>query len=125
MNDEELAKLQGTWQQVHYERDGVVEPVDDEEGWRPVTTLTGDRFSVTIADGSVVLEGRFTISANQDLKAIDWLDESGPYASDHPILAIYEVTDTRFAFCAAYDGAPRPSNFATRPGLVLRRMKRI
>jgi uncharacterized protein (TIGR03067 family) len=124
-DDADLTKLQGTWQQVHYERDGVVQPVDEEQGWSPVTLIAGNRFSVTIADGSVLLEGTFSHLEAQDPKAIDWLDESGPYASDHPILAIYEVTATSFAFCAAYDGAARPSRFATGPGQVLRRMKRI
>jgi uncharacterized protein (TIGR03067 family) len=125
MDDAELAKLQGTWHQVHYERDGVVEPTDEEAGWRPMTEIVGERFIVTIADGTVVLEGAFMIDATREPKTIDWLDESGPYASEHRILAVYELTDTSFAFCAAYDGAARPTSFETGPGLVLRRMERV
>jgi uncharacterized protein (TIGR03067 family) len=125
MQTDELAKLQGKWQQVHYERDGIVEPTDQEAGWRPLTEIVGERFVVTIADGSVVLQGALRIDAAREPKAIDWLDESGPYAGDHPILAVYELTDTTFTFCAAYDGAARPTSFETGPGLVLRRMERV
>jgi hypothetical protein len=59
--DDDPAKLHGTWQQVHYERDGVVQPLDEKTGWQPMTTIAGDRFSVTIGDGSVVLEGTFRL----------------------------------------------------------------
>lgn len=122
---DDLEKLQGKWQQVLYERDGIVEPADEEEGWRPLTEIVGNRFSVTIEDGSVILEGVFNIIEGQKPEAIDWLDETGPYASDHPILAVYEVSDEHFVFCAAYDGARRPTEFKTGPGQVLRRFKRI
>jgi uncharacterized protein (TIGR03067 family) len=120
----DLELLQGRWRQVHYERDGVTSPGDGEQGWQPVTEIRGQTFTVTIADGSVVLEGAFKLFAEQLPKAIDWLDESGSYASDHPILAIYELTEHSFAFCAAYDGAARPTAFKTEQGQVLRRMER-
>ena len=122
---DDLAKLQGKWLQVWYERDGVAQPIDEEAGWKPVTEIIGDRFIVSIADGSVVLEGVFKLDDTLQPKTIDWLDGAGPYASDHPILAIYELTDTSFAFCAAYDGAARPTTFETGPRRVLRRMQRV
>ena len=106
---DDMEKLQGKWRQVHYERDGIIEPTDEEEGWQPVTEIVGDRFSVTIADGSVVLEGRFEVGAERTPKEIDWLDESGSYASEHPILAVYQVTETTLTFCAAYEGGARPT----------------
>jgi uncharacterized protein (TIGR03067 family) len=103
----------------------VEEPVDDEDGWQPVTEIKGNRFSVTISDGTVVLEGSFKLLDGQSPKAIDWIDESGPYAVDHPISAIYEVTESSFTFCAAYDGAARPQRLRTERGQVLRRMERF
>jgi uncharacterized protein (TIGR03067 family) len=121
----DLVALQGRWQQVHYERDGVVEPVDEEAGWQPITEFSGTNFTVTVADGSVVLEGVFELHETQQPKAVDWIDRSGPYASDAPIAAIYELGEATFVFCAAYDGAPRPTQFKTGPGQVLRRMKRL
>lgn len=121
----DLETLQGRWQQVYYERDGVVEPSDDEAGWQPITEISGRNFTVTIADGSVVLAGVFAIFDTVTPKAVDWTDVSGPYACDHTIPAIYEVTASTFAFCAAYDGQSRPMEFRTGPGQVLRRMKRL
>jgi uncharacterized protein (TIGR03067 family) len=121
----DLARLQGRWLQIGYERDGFIEPIDDEENWQPVTEICGETFTVTIADGSTVLNGEFTLDETQDPKIIDWMDASGPIASDKPILAIYRFTETGFEFCAAYDGAPRPREFSTKTGLVLRRMRRL
>lgn len=119
------ALLQGRWLQVSYERDGIEDPHDQEAGWRPLTIISGNSFTVIIADGSTVLEGEFSLDPNQSPKTIDWLDKAGSYASDHKILAIYELTATHFVFCAAYDGHPRPTEFKTGPGQVLRRMQRL
>jgi hypothetical protein len=48
---QEIAKFQGTWKQIGYERDGVREPIDDEQNWKPRTTFIGTTFVVRIADG--------------------------------------------------------------------------
>ena len=50
---QEIDALQGTWKQIGYERDGVREPHDEEEGWEPRATFTGNTFMVTIADGDM------------------------------------------------------------------------
>ena len=121
----DLEAMQGRWQQVYYERDGVVEPSDEEAGWRPITEISGHDFTVTIADGSVVLVGVFALFDTVTPRAVDWTDVSGSYACDHTIPAIYEVTASTFAFCAGYDGQGRPTEFRTGPGQVLRRMKRL
>jgi len=53
---EEIEKLQGTWKQIAYEKDGVTESLD-EFGWEPRVTFTGDTFVVTLADGSIAIKG--------------------------------------------------------------------
>jgi uncharacterized protein (TIGR03067 family) len=121
----DLSGLQGSWLQIGYERDGLIEPIDDEKNWQPVTHISGKTFTVTIADGSTVLNGVFNIDPTQYPKTIDWIDIAGPIASDRTILAIYRLTEREFEFCAAYDGALRPKVFSTAPGLVIRRMRRL
>jgi uncharacterized protein (TIGR03067 family) len=125
MDDKDLALLQGRWLQIGYERDGIENLCDEEDGWQPLTIIAGNSFTVVISDGSTVLTGEFSIESNQKPKAIDWTDRAGSYASDHKILAIYELNATHFVFCAAYDGAPRPVEFKTNVGQVLRRMRRV
>jgi uncharacterized protein (TIGR03067 family) len=115
---EEVKKLQGTWKQIVYERDGVSEPTD-EQGWEPTVTIVGDTFVVTLADGSTPISGKFRLDPTADPKTIDWLDEVGEDAGK-TIQAIYSLEGDRFAFCAAYPGLERPTEFRTRPGQVLR-----
>lgn len=122
---EDMKMMQGRWLQIGYERDGVEEPVDNEQGWQPETEISGNTFTVRIVDGGIILGGVFKLDSTKTPKTIDWIDTSGSYASDKPILAIYELSATSFIFCAAYDGAERPTEFKTKPGQVLRRMKRL
>ena len=58
---EDLDLLQGRWSQVGYERDGIVQPIDGELDWQPQTEISGDSFTVTISDGSVILGGVFKL----------------------------------------------------------------
>jgi len=46
---EEMKKLQGTWKQIAYERDGVAEPLD-EQGWEPRVTFKAKAIGVYIGD---------------------------------------------------------------------------
>lgn len=114
----ELERLQGTWKQIGYERDGVAEPVD-ELGWGPRTTFVGDSFVVTLADGSIPIKGTFKIDPTRNPKTVDWTDTIGEDAGK-TLLAIYRLEEDRFTFCAAYPGLERPTEFKTRPGQVLR-----
>ena len=115
---EEMERLQGTWRQIAYERDGVTEPLD-EQGWEPRVTFTGDTFVVRLADGSTPIRGTFKLDPTRDPKAIDWTDTFGEDAGK-TFLAIYSLEGDRFTFCAAYPGQERPTEFRTRPGQVLR-----
>ena len=115
---EEMKKLQGTWKQIAYERDGVTEPLD-EQGWEPRVTFTGDTFVVTLADGSIPIRGTYKLDPTRDTKTIDWNDTIGEDAGK-TLLAIYSLEGDRLVFCAAYPGQERPTEFRTRPGQVLR-----
>jgi uncharacterized protein (TIGR03067 family) len=115
---EELKRLQGTWKQIAYERDGVTEPLD-ERGWDPRVTFTGDVFVVTLADGSIPIKGTFRLDPTREPKTIDWMDTIGEDAGK-TLLAIYSLEGDQLVFCAAYPGLERPTEFRTRQGQVLR-----
>jgi len=114
----EIAKFQGNWRQIAYERDGVTNPQDDEAGWAPHTTFEGTSFAVTIADGSTVIRGTFMIDPTQEPKAVDYTDTFGPDAGK-TFPAIYYFEEDRLVFCAAERGA-RPTSFKPKRGQVLR-----
>jgi uncharacterized protein (TIGR03067 family) len=115
----EMDKFQGVWRQVAYERDGVKEPQDDEQGWQPRTTFEGNSFVVTIADGSTPIRGTFKLDPTQEPKAVDYTDTFGADAGK-TFLAIYYFDGDQMGFCAAAAGLPRPTAFETKVGQVLR-----
>jgi uncharacterized protein (TIGR03067 family) len=121
---DEMKKLQGTWKQIAHERDGVKEPLDDELGWEPRVTFTDDKYVVTVADGSIPIQGTYKLDPTKDPKTIDWTDTIGEDAGK-TLLAIYYLDADRFVFCAAYPGQERPTEFRTRPGQVLRVSQRV
>jgi uncharacterized protein (TIGR03067 family) len=120
---EEMRELQGTWKQIAYEKDGSKEP-QDELGWEPSVTFVGDTFTVTLADGTIVIEGTYRIDPTGQPRAIDWTDTFGADAGK-TFPAIYIIEGDRLTFCAADDGEPRPTEFTTRPGQVLRVSQRV
>jgi uncharacterized protein (TIGR03067 family) len=115
----DLAMLQGTWQQVSMEEDGVFNPPDTLGAAGAKTTITGNGFSVTMADGHVLLAGTFELDARTEPKSITWIDTTGPDAGKR-LPASYILDGGRFVFIAADEGAPRPTEFRTRPGLTMR-----
>jgi uncharacterized protein (TIGR03067 family) len=117
-------RLQGTWRQVRYERDGIQEPLDDEQGWEPRVTFAGDTFVVTLADGSTPIKGTYRLDPTREPKAMDLTDTFGPDAGK-TFPAIYSLEEDRFTFCAAGAGQDRPTEFRTKPGQVLRVNQRL
>jgi uncharacterized protein (TIGR03067 family) len=115
---EEMEKLQGTWRQIGYERDGVPD-LADEQGWEPRVTFTGDRFEVRLADGTIAIRGTYTLDPTQEPKTVDWTDTFGADAGK-TFPAIYSLDGDQFTFCAALPGQERPTEFRTRTGQVLR-----
>lgn len=115
---EEMKKLQGTWKQIAYERDGMTAPLD-EQGWEPRVTFVGDEFVVTLADGSIPIKGTYRLDPTRSPKTVDWMDSIGEDAGK-TLLAIYSLEGDRLVFCAASPGLERPTELRTRPGQVLR-----
>lgn len=120
---EELAKFQGTWRQLSCEADGIIDP-PDEFGSAPITTFAGNTYLVTLADGTVVLAGTFTLDPTQEPKAVDWTDNCGA-DKEKTFPAIYAFEGNRLIFCAADEGMERPKEFRTRVGDTMRVHERI
>jgi uncharacterized protein (TIGR03067 family) len=117
-NDEEVAKLQGTWRQCFHEADGIRNPPDEYDAGG-ITTISGTTFTVQNLDGSVVLRGTFSIDASVTPKAIDWIDSIGPDAGK-VLPASYKLEDDTFIFIAGNDGSLRPTDFTTKIGETMR-----
>lgn len=122
--EQEIAKFQGSWKQIGYERDGVREPIDDEKDWEPRTVFTGTTFVVRIADGNIPIQGTFKLDLTRTPKAIDWTDTHGADAGK-TFLAIYSLEGDKLIFCAASEGQERPTEFRTKRGEVLRTFIRL
>jgi uncharacterized protein (TIGR03067 family) len=115
----DLAALQGSWEQVAFERDGSPDLPDDYGAPGLLTTFHRNHFSVRAADGAVLLEGEFELDAPSIPKTVDWIDATGADAGKR-LLAIYKLEDDVFVFIAADADAPRPTQFRTGPGQVMR-----
>ncbi|RAP56298.1 hypothetical protein BTJ49_13685 [Oleiagrimonas sp. MCCC 1A03011] len=124
LNQRDRALLQGTWEQTYLEADGIANPPDDEHSPPgALCSYSDDHFCVRAADGTILLEGHFTLDATTTPKSITWVDSMGAEAGQ-PLLAIYELTENEFVFVAADPGDPRPKTFRTGPGQTLRRSVR-
>lgn len=115
----DLMSLQGSWEQVYIEVDGIANPPDIHTAPGALTTISGDRFSVRTMDGALLLEGAFLLDAAAEPKSITWVDSIGPDAGKH-LPASYALNGDSFVFIAADEGAPRPTVFRTTPGLTMR-----
>lgn len=121
--DNEIAKFQGTWRQIRCEADGVENP-PDEFGSEPLTTFTDNTYVVSLPDGTVVIEGIFTLDPSQNPKAVDWSDTCGS-DKEKTFPAIYVFDGDCLTFCAADEGMERPKVFETRIGDTLRVHQRV
>lgn len=115
----DLDALQGAWEQVYLEVDGVANPSDEHTILGALTTISGNRFSVRRSDGAVLLEGMFELNAATSPKSITWIDSIGPDAGKW-LPASYTLEQDRFTFIAADQGSPRPLVFRTSAGLTMR-----
>jgi uncharacterized protein (TIGR03067 family) len=116
MTDED--RLQGTWVQTAWERDGVRNPPDPLGGAARVT-FAGNTFVVVLPDGTTAIAGTFALDPSQDPKAADWTDTFGPDAG-RTFPAVYHLDRDELRFCAADAGQPRPTSLMPGPGQVLR-----
>ncbi len=115
----DLAALQGCWEQVYLEVDGVPDPTDEYTVPGAVTVIRDNSFSVRRATGEVMLEGVFELDAGTSPKSITWIDSTGPDAGKR-LPASYHLKKDRFKFITADEGAARPTVFRTTPGLTMR-----
>ena len=120
----DLARLQGVWEQLWLEEDGVRDPPDSHGAPGARTVIAGTTFTVTTAEGAVLLRGRFELEAGHDPKAITWIDAIGADAGKR-LPASYILDGDRFVFIAADEGVRRPTVFRTRPGLTMRAFVRV
>lgn len=119
LSGRDLAALQGAWEQVALEVDGVSNPPDDLSPHGALTTFNNSNFAVHAAEGALLLEGAFTLDASATPKTIDWVDATGP-DSGKRLPAIYKLEGDLFVFIAADEGAPRPTAFRAGPGQTMR-----
>jgi uncharacterized protein (TIGR03067 family) len=115
----DLALLQGAWEQVAMEEDGVCDPPDSFGANGARTAIAGNRFSVRTAEGEVLLEGVFELDAAPSPRSITWIDSTGPDAGKR-LPASYTLEGDRFVFIAADEGAARPVVFRTGKGQTMR-----
>jgi uncharacterized protein (TIGR03067 family) len=115
----DLAALQGCWEQVYLEVDGVVGPPDEHAAPGALTIISGNGFSVRRATGEVMLEGVFELDAGTLPKSITWIDSIGADAGKR-LPASYRLERDSFTFIAADEAAARPVVFRTVVGLTMR-----
>ncbi len=120
----DLAALQGRWEQVSLEADGIADPPDPYSGPGVVLTIRGHAFHVHHPGGETLLHGVFELNAASVPKAVTWIDAIGDDAGK-PLPASYELEQDRFVFIAADAGGPRPMVFRTRMGLTMREFRRL
>ncbi|MCX7512687.1 TIGR03067 domain-containing protein [Frateuria sp. STR12] len=118
-NARDLDALQGTWEQIAFEENGIVDAPDSSGAPGALTTIRGDRFAVHTRAGELLLKGRFLLDAATMPRSITWIDAIGPDAG-RQLPASYRLDGDRFVFIAADEGMPRPVEFRTVPGLTMR-----
>ena len=118
-----MAALQGSWEQVDLEADGISNPPDNLSPPGALTTFSDNRFAVRTTEGALLLEGTFTLDASATPKAINWIDSIGPDLGKQ-LPAIYTLEGDLFIFIAADEGAPRPTIFRTGSGQIMRTFAR-
>jgi hypothetical protein len=118
-NERDLAALQGSWEQVDLEADGVSNPADDHGSPGALTTFTGNHFAVRTVEDSLLLEGEFILDASTTPKSITWIDSVGS-DKGKKLPASYKLDGDHFIFIAGNEGTPRPVVFRTTPGQTMR-----
>ncbi|OLF53702.1 TIGR03067 domain-containing protein [Pseudomonas chlororaphis] len=119
----DLQRLQGAWEQVELEDNGVSNPPDEHGAPGALTLIQGQGFRVMTLEGELLLAGRFTLDTSTTPKSITWVDSIGADVGKY-LPASYQLEGDHFVFIAADEGQPRPTQFRTGPGQTLRRFIR-
>lgn len=112
-----IAALQGSWEQIGLEADGVVDPPDAHSGPGVLCTFAERTFSVRARDGTLLLAGSFELEAMDH--SITWIDSMGGDEGKR-LPASYRLEADRFVFIAGNEGDARPTNFSTVLGQTMR-----
>lgn len=109
--NEELEKLQGSWEVVTLEVEGQRVPAAFFSGAKIV--IDGDNFS-TIAMGAAYA-GTLTLDIASNPRRFDVLFNEGPHKGQAS-LGIYELSGSTWKICLGFAGKDRPKDFATTAG---------
>jgi uncharacterized protein (TIGR03067 family) len=122
-SEKDMALLQGVWEQVRHESNGVAisDSVLDVAGTH--VTFTGNEFTVTSAKGEILLKGTFLLDAATIPRQVTWIDATGP-DQGKPVSAIYSISGDELVFVYTRDGAIKPTDFRADPGQAMRRFAR-
>jgi uncharacterized protein (TIGR03067 family) len=118
-------RLQGTWNFVALETDGVKLPDDVIQGSRFRTVVQGNTITLLSAEGEVLWKATFRLDVASTPKALDLTYTEGP-TQGATSLGIYELDGDTWKICIAPPGKDRPREFATEAesGLSLQTLKR-
>ena len=118
---EEMAKLQGTWQFVRWEAQGVAKPAEEVKQY--TTVLKGDQWTVSKGD-KIAAQIIFRVDPTKTPKTLDFIDINRA----RNMRGIYALEGDMLKFCDRdVEKGSRPTEFATKPdsGLVLVVLHRI
>ena len=121
--EKDLALLQGIWEQIGVEADGIANPSGEYNASGTLTIFDGNAFSVVDAQGRVLLKGIFRLDATTIPRQAVWVDEIGTDRGKH-LPGIYNLSGDHFVFVAGDEGAAKPTDFRTESGQTLRRFVR-
>jgi uncharacterized protein (TIGR03067 family) len=122
--DDELARLQGTWQLVAAETDGKQAPKERVEQVRVV--IKGTAHTVIFGEQVVARDVKFDIDPTKDPKQTTDTISEGPDQGKQ-IKGIYRLEGDTLTSCVASIGKDRPTEFASKPGggHTLRTFRRV
>jgi uncharacterized protein (TIGR03067 family) len=110
-------KLQGSWDIVALQVDGVVMPQMFIWSEKPTTVFTGDKFRVRIAGKGLLPAGQssdstFRLDPSQKPKAIDVTEEG--HDGLQTLKGIYMLDGDSLTICVAFKGEDRPKEFKVK-----------
>jgi uncharacterized protein (TIGR03067 family) len=105
----DLEKLQGTWQVVIQEREGMKAPEELVEMLR--IAYKGDHYTFFLG-ARVVDEGTIVLDPSKEPRSIDNKPGIGPHKGE-TIPGIYKLEGDKLSLCYAPAGKERPTEFKT------------
>jgi uncharacterized protein (TIGR03067 family) len=119
-SDNELKKIQGTWQFVSQEMDGKPRPAEQVATLK--ITFTGDKWSVR-EDGKVVQAGTHKFDPTKKPGQVDAAVTEGE-GKGSTMLGIYEMKADKMKVCFDLQGKERPTSFTAKTGQMAAAIQR-